>query len=66
MIKWVENEACDGFNIMPPLMPESLINLFDHVIPLIQARGWYKKSYSTGTLREKLGLKRPTNKLFNQ
>lgn len=65
MIKWVDNDACDGFNIMPPLMPESLNDLFDNVIPILQEKGRYKKAYSTGTLREKLGLKRPRNKFSN-
>lgn len=65
MIKWVDNDACDGFNIMPPLMPESLNDLFDNVIPILQEKGRYKKAYSTGTLREKLGLKRPSNKFSN-
>jgi hypothetical protein len=44
---------------MPPLLPESLDDFVDHVIPVLQQRGLFRNSYATDTLRGHLGLKRP-------
>ena len=59
--EWLEKEAADGFNIMPPLLPSSLEEFVDLVIPELQKRGIFRTEYEGKTLRENLGLKRPAN-----
>jgi FMN-dependent oxidoreductase (nitrilotriacetate monooxygenase family) len=56
---WFRSRAADGFNLMPPLLPESLDEFVDHVIPVLQQRGLFRTSYATDTLRGHLGLERP-------
>jgi FMN-dependent oxidoreductase (nitrilotriacetate monooxygenase family) len=59
LIEWVATGAADGFNIMPPQMPDFLKDFSEGVIPLLQRTGWFKNAYRAGTLRDKLGLDRP-------
>jgi FMN-dependent oxidoreductase (nitrilotriacetate monooxygenase family) len=61
MQSWFENGAADGFNVMPPVLPESLVEFIDHVIPILQERGLFRTEYEGRTLRENLGLERPAN-----
>ncbi|MFF2483216.1 LLM class flavin-dependent oxidoreductase [Paenibacillus sp. NPDC058071] len=56
---WFEEYGCDGFNIMPPVLPGDLTEFVDHVIPILQQRGLFRKEYEGSTLREHLGLERP-------
>jgi FMN-dependent oxidoreductase (nitrilotriacetate monooxygenase family) len=58
---WFENGAADGFNIMPPVLPASLNDFVDLVIPELQRRGLFRTEYEGTTLRENLGLDRPAN-----
>ena len=59
MEKWVAEKACDGFNIMPPILPADLRSFNQLVVPELQRRGIYRKKYEGVTLRSNLGLKRP-------
>ncbi|MES2205925.1 MAG: LLM class flavin-dependent oxidoreductase [Pseudomonadota bacterium] len=59
---WFENNAADGFNIMPPFLPGGLDDFVDLVIPELQRRGLFRTAYEGKTLRENLGLKRPLNR----
>ena len=59
--EWFENDAADGFNIMPPTFPQGLNDIVELVIPELQRRGLFKTEYKGTTLRENLGLKRPVN-----
>ncbi|MBE0471110.1 MAG: LLM class flavin-dependent oxidoreductase [Methyloprofundus sp.] len=58
---WFENGAADGFNVLPPVLPGSLDDFVDLVIPELQSRGIFRTEYEGKTLRENLGLKRPEN-----
>lgn len=58
--EWFENDAADGFNIMPPTFPQGLNDIVDFVIPELQRRGLFRTEYEGTTLRENLGLKFPT------
>src|SRR5450830_236831 len=58
---WFENEAADGFNVLPPVLPGSLDDFVDLVIPELQRRGLFRTAYEGKTLRENLGLARPEN-----
>jgi len=64
MERWIDEAACDGFNIMFPFLPEGLDDFVDQVIPELQARGRFRREYEGTTLREHLGLKRPANRFF--
>ncbi len=59
---WSDGEACDGFNIMFPFLPQGLDDFVDRVIPELQQRGRFRTSYEGQTLRENLGLPRPENR----
>lgn len=58
---WFENGAADGFNILPPVLPGSLDDFVNLVIPELQRRGLFRTAYEGSTLRENLGLARPQN-----
>jgi FMN-dependent oxidoreductase (nitrilotriacetate monooxygenase family) len=62
MQKWFENGAADGFNVMPPVLPQSLDEFVDLVIPELQKRGLFRTEYEGSTLRENLGLDKPQNR----
>ena len=60
--EWFENGACDGFNVMPPVLPQSLNEFVDLVVPELQKRGLFRTAYEGRTLRENLGLERPASR----
>lgn len=51
---WVEETGIDGFNLAYVESPRTFEDIVEFLIPELQARGAYKKSYEAGTLREKL------------
>jgi FMN-dependent oxidoreductase (nitrilotriacetate monooxygenase family) len=57
--EWFEDDAADGFNIMPPLFPSMLDVFCAEVIPLLQRRGLFRTEYEGSTLREHYGLAPP-------
>jgi FMN-dependent oxidoreductase (nitrilotriacetate monooxygenase family) len=59
MEHWVRNGGCDGFNVMPPVFPDSLREFNELVVPELQRRGLYRTAYEGTTLRANLGLARP-------
>jgi FMN-dependent oxidoreductase (nitrilotriacetate monooxygenase family) len=59
---WFENDAADGFNVMPPVMPGSLSDFVTLVVPELQRRRLFRTAYEGRTLRENLGLARPDNR----
>jgi alkanesulfonate monooxygenase len=62
--EWFTGGAADGFNIMPPVLPESLQDFVAGVVPELQRRGLFRTAYAGRTLRENLGLKLPVNRHF--
>jgi FMN-dependent oxidoreductase (nitrilotriacetate monooxygenase family) len=56
---WVTGGAADGFNIMPPVLPQMLDVFSAEVIPLLQRRGLFRTEYTGQTLREHYGLAWP-------
>ena len=62
MQEWVEKKGCDGFNIMPPLYPESLDDFITLVVPELQRRGIYRTAYEGKTLRENLEIPVPVSR----
>src|SRR5579864_9565746 len=64
MEEWLETEGSDGFTIMFPYLPGGLDDFVNQVIPELQRRGLFRREYEGATLRENLGLPRPTNRFF--
>jgi len=62
--EWFNSDAADGFNLLPPYVPGSLIEFVDCVIPELRRRGLFRTEYEGKTLRQNLGLRRPTNRFF--
>lgn len=62
---WLKEEACDGFTVTFPFLPQGLDAIADQLIPELQRRGIFRKDYEGDTLREHLGLPRPKNKFFS-
>lgn len=60
--EWFIHGGADGFNIMPPYLPGGLDQFVELVIPELQRRGLFRTEYEGHTLRENLGLPRPTNR----
>jgi FMN-dependent oxidoreductase (nitrilotriacetate monooxygenase family) len=56
---WFESGACDGFMILPAWHHEQLNRFVDEVVPILQARGLFRREYKGRTLRDHLGLARP-------
>jgi FMN-dependent oxidoreductase (nitrilotriacetate monooxygenase family) len=59
MEEWFTTGAADGFNVLPPVLPASLVDFVDLVIPELQRRGLFRTEYEGRTLRGHLGLKIP-------
>jgi alkanesulfonate monooxygenase SsuD/methylene tetrahydromethanopterin reductase-like flavin-dependent oxidoreductase (luciferase family) len=49
---------CDGFTILPPLMPGGLDVFVEEVVPELRRRGLFRARYEGTTLRDHLGLDR--------
>jgi alkanesulfonate monooxygenase len=60
--EWYRTGAADGFNIMPLTFPEGLEDFCGTVIPELQRRGLFRRTYEGRTLRENLGLPRPVSR----
>ncbi len=56
MQQWFETGACDGFNIMPPVIPGEIDILVDELAPILRRRGLFREDYPGTTLRQTLGL----------
>ncbi|PTM56562.1 LLM class flavin-dependent oxidoreductase [Desmospora activa] len=59
MEEWFTQKGADGFNLMPPLLPEGLELFVGQVVPILQERGLFRREYEGKTLRDHLGLKKP-------
>ncbi len=59
MQDWFETGASDGFNLMPPVLPEMLDVFIADVMPILQQRGVFRTAYRGATLRDHFGIARP-------
>jgi FMN-dependent oxidoreductase (nitrilotriacetate monooxygenase family) len=64
MAVWLREEACDGFTVCLPYLPQGLDDVTQRLVPELQRRGLFRKDYEGTTLREHLGLRRPENRFF--
>ncbi|GAA2684936.1 MULTISPECIES: NtaA/DmoA family FMN-dependent monooxygenase [Actinosynnema] len=53
----VQQDAADGFVLVPHITPGGFDEFVDRVVPLLQERGVFRSEYAGTTLREHLGLK---------
>ncbi|GGA75002.1 monooxygenase [Pseudoclavibacter endophyticus] len=60
MIEWFDAGACDGFNLNAPYNPDGLELICDLLVPELQERGYFREDYEGDTLRDHLGLDRPS------
>jgi len=61
---WFQSGAADGFNVMPPILPTQLDIFVAEVLPILRAKGLFRKEYEGSTLRDHLGLERPESQFF--
>ena len=64
MEEWLETQGSDGFTVMFPYLPGGLDDFVGKVVPELQRRGLFRRDYEGTTLREHLGLPRPSNRFF--
>ncbi len=62
METWFREGAADGFNLMPAFFPGQFDAFVDQVVPILQARGLFRREYEGTTLRDHLGLARPASR----
>lgn len=53
---WFNEGVADGFNLMPPSLPNGLADFVELIIPEMQKRNLFRKSYKGHTFRDHLGL----------
>ncbi|KAH8674192.1 putative nitrilotriacetate monooxygenase component A [Xylariales sp. PMI_506] len=58
---WLEASATDGF-VIQPLHIEGLRDFSEHIVPELVRRGIFRSEYEGKTLRENLGVPRPSNR----
>ncbi|HVT92616.1 MAG TPA: LLM class flavin-dependent oxidoreductase [Bryobacteraceae bacterium] len=56
---WFQAGAADGFTLRPDVLPDGLAAFVDHVVPILQRRGLFRRDYEHSTLRGHLGLPVP-------
>ena len=62
MQDWFDNRACDGFILQPSTMPDDMHEIALRLVPELQNRGLVKSAYEGFTLRDHLGLARPSSR----
>jgi FMN-dependent oxidoreductase (nitrilotriacetate monooxygenase family) len=61
MEEWFTMGAADGFMMQFSTLPGGVKDFVDKVVPELQRRGLFRTEYSGRTLRDHLGLARPSN-----
>jgi alkanesulfonate monooxygenase len=64
MEDWYTSQACDGFNVLLPVLPRGLTDFVDLVVPELQRRKLFRTEYQGRNLREIMGLPVPKNPNF--
>ncbi len=54
--RFVQDDASDGFILVPHITPSGLDEFADRVVPLLQEQGVFRNDYTETTLRGHLGL----------
>lgn len=56
LIEWIDGGAADGFIYGAPVLGSGLSDWIEHVLPILESKGYYNREYTYATLRENLGL----------
>lgn len=56
--EWFLSGAADGFNLMIDEFPRGLETVVDHLVPILQERGLFHRSYEETTLRDRFAARR--------
>lgn len=64
--RWFVQRGADGFNLNADVFPSGLEAFVDHVVPLLQRKGIFRRDYDGSTLREHYGLPRPASRYAGQ
>ena len=59
--QWFVERGADGFNVVPPYLPQGFEDFVHLVVPELQRRKLFRTEYTGRTFRENLGLDRPGN-----
>jgi alkanesulfonate monooxygenase SsuD/methylene tetrahydromethanopterin reductase-like flavin-dependent oxidoreductase (luciferase family) len=62
LVQWHGAGACDGFDILPAVLPVDLDLLVGAVVPPLRRRGLRPAGYAQATLRRHLGLRRAASR----
>ncbi len=62
MEDWFFKDGCDGYNILPPVLPSAIEDFVDLVVPELQRRELFRTEYEAHTMRENLGLEIPRSR----
>lgn len=60
--RWFVGHAADGFNLNADVFPSGLAAFVDHVVPLLQRKGIFRRDYEGTTLRDHYGLPCPPSR----
>jgi FMN-dependent oxidoreductase (nitrilotriacetate monooxygenase family) len=63
MAEWYLAGACDGFTLMPHVLPDELSTFVQEVAPILKRRGLRTGEYAGRTLRDHFGLPRPAARM---
>jgi len=61
LLAW-QQHGLTGFRLRPGTLPHDLTAITRGLVPELQQRGVFRRSYEDGTLRDRLGLPRPGNR----
>lgn len=56
IIRWIDEDAADGFILGFPVIAEGLADFSAYVLPILERRGYFKPRLEGETLRDHLGL----------
>ncbi len=56
IIRWIDEDAADGFILGFPVIAEGLADFAAYVLPILERRGYFKPKLEGETLRDHLGL----------
>ena len=66
MTEWFTEGGCDGFMLAATHVPGAYEDFVRMVIPKLQEMGTVQSEYTGQTMREGLGLERPTSQYFGR
>lgn len=66
LIAWVEQGGADGFILGSPVLASGLDDFTEHVLPILESKGYYSRQYEGHTLRTNLGLPFKENQYTKQ